>query len=109
MALFANEQTRLTIFGHAFPSSLFQSMNPLFIMIYVPFFAKLWTKLGKRQPSSPVKFAYGLFFAGISFVWMMIPGMAAGWLQEQMGYTLFLYMDYDMLRYHLRSNGSAKN
>lgn len=78
LALFANEQTRLTIFGHAFPSSLFQSMNPLFIMIYVPFFAKLWTKLGKRQPSSPVKFAYGLFFAGISFVWMMIPGMAFG-------------------------------
>lgn len=76
LALFANEQTRLTIFGHAFPSSLFQSMNPLFIMIYVPFFAKLWTKLGKRQPSSPVKFSYGLFFAGISFVWMMIPGMA---------------------------------
>lgn len=29
LALFANEQTRLTIFGHAFPSSLFQSMNPL--------------------------------------------------------------------------------
>ena len=78
LALFANEQTRLTIFGHAFPSSLFQSMNPLFIMIYVPFFAKLWTKLGKRQPSSPVKFSYGLFFAGISFVWMMIPGMAFG-------------------------------
>ena len=40
---------------------------------------------------------------------MMIPGMAAGWLQEQMGYTHFFYMDYDMLRYHLRSNGSAKN
>lgn len=25
------------------------------------------------------------------------------------GIQPFLYLDYDMLRYHLRSNGSAKN
>lgn len=47
-------------------------------MLYVPFFARLWTKLGEKQPSSPVKFAYGLFFAGISFLWMMLPGMLFG-------------------------------
>ena len=78
LALFANEQTRLSVFGLSFPSSFFQSMNPLFIMLYVPFFARLWTKLGEKQPSSPVKFAYGLFFAGISFLWMMLPGMLFG-------------------------------
>ena len=37
LALFANEQTRLSLFGFNFPSSWFQSMNPLFIMLYVPF------------------------------------------------------------------------
>ena len=78
LALFANEQTRLSIFGFSFPSSWFQSMNPLFIMLYVPFFAKLWTKLGKKQPSSPAKFSYGLFFAGASFLWMMLPGLLFG-------------------------------
>ncbi len=73
LALFANEQTRLSLFGFNFPSSWFQSMNPLFIMLYVPFFAKLWTKLGKKQPSSPMKFSFGLFFAGLSFIWMISP------------------------------------
>ncbi|PZO94815.1 MAG: peptide ABC transporter permease [Streptococcus pyogenes] len=82
LALFADEQTRLYLnfFGYHlnFPSSYFQSMNPLFIMLYVPFFAWLWAKWGEKQPSSPKKFAYGLFFAGVSFLWMMLPGMLFG-------------------------------
>ena len=78
LALFAANQTRLTIGNFTIPASFFQSMNPLFIMLYVPVFAWLWTKLGKRQPSSPMKFSLGLFFAGISFLWMMLPGMLFG-------------------------------
>ena len=82
LALFADDQTRLyfNVFGNQihFPSSFFQSINPLFIMIYVPIFAWLWGKMGKKQPSSSKKFAYGLFAAGLSFLWMMLPGMLFG-------------------------------
>ncbi|GAB6674608.1 peptide MFS transporter [Streptococcus uberis] len=82
LALFADEQTRLyfNLFGHHinFPSSYFQSINPLFIMLYVPFFAWFWAKLGEKQPSAAKKFAYGLIAAGLSFVWMMLPGMLFG-------------------------------
>lgn len=82
LALFADDQTRLYFhfFGHQihFPSSYFQSINPLFIMLYVPFFAWIWNQLGSRQPSSSKKFAYGLFAAGLSFVWMMLPGLLFG-------------------------------
>lgn len=82
LALFADNQTRLyfDIFGSRihFPSSFFQSINPLFIMLYVPFFAWLWGKMGEKQPSSSKKFAYGLFAAGLSFLWMMLPGMLFG-------------------------------
>lgn len=78
LALFASDQTRLSLFGIGFEPSLFQSMNPLFIMLYVPIFAWLWVKLGTRQPSSPVKFSYGLFFAGLSFLWMAIPVILFG-------------------------------
>ncbi|KHD46663.1 peptide MFS transporter [Streptococcus hongkongensis] len=77
LALFADEQTRLyfTFFGHHinFPSSYFQSINPLFIMLYVPIFAWLWAKLGSKQPSSAKKFSYGLMASGLSFLWMMLP------------------------------------
>lgn len=78
LALFAEDQVRLSLFGHSFPASWFQSMNPLFIMLYTPFFAYLWYKWGKKQPSSPTKFSFGLFFAGISFLWMMLLGMLFG-------------------------------
>lgn len=78
LALFAANQTRLSLFGMNFPASWFQTMNPLFIMLYVPLFSALWNKLGDRQPSAPVKFGWGLIFGGASFMWMMLPGMLFG-------------------------------
>jgi proton-dependent oligopeptide transporter, POT family len=66
--LFAEELTRNSIFGFAFPSSWFQSVNSLFIIGLAPVFAWLWVRLGDRQPSSPTKFALGLIFAGLGFV-----------------------------------------
>ena len=67
MTLFADRMTRLTIFGYAFPSSWFQSVPAIFVIIFAPMFAALWQKMGDRQPSSPGKFIFGLLFAGIAF------------------------------------------
>ncbi|MHD0285083.1 peptide MFS transporter [Weissella tructae] len=58
--------------------AMFQSLNPLFIMLYTPFFAWMWTKWGKNQPSAPLKFAAGLMFAGASFLLMSLPGTLFG-------------------------------
>jgi POT family proton-dependent oligopeptide transporter len=68
--LFADRNTENTLFGLEFPSSWYQSLNPLFIIIFAPIFAMIWIKLGARQPSSPVKFSIGLIGAGIGF-WVM--------------------------------------
>lgn len=73
LAMFAQTQTNLHAFGFNIPASWFQSLNPLFIILYTPFFAWLWMHLGKKQPSSPKKFTLGLVFAGLSFVLMMMP------------------------------------
>ncbi|MFD0898428.1 peptide MFS transporter [Loigolactobacillus binensis] len=73
LALFAKNQTILNLgFVNLLPS-WFQSLNPLFIILYGPIFAWFWVKLGKHQPSTPAKFAYGLLFAGASFLVMIIP------------------------------------
>ena len=66
--LFADQLTRTTIFGLSFPSSWFQSVNSIFILALAPVFSWLWIRLGSRQPSSPTKFAIGLFFAGLGFL-----------------------------------------
>lgn len=78
LALFAANRTDLSIGSFELDPGLFQSLNPMFIIILSPIFAWIWTKLGKRQPGTPRKFALGLFFAGLSFVIMMLPGILAG-------------------------------
>src|SRR5437660_2035301 len=68
LTLFADRLTRNEIFGWAFPSSWFQSVPAIFVIILAPIFAFIWQAMGERQPSSPAKFAFGLFFAGLAFV-----------------------------------------
>jgi POT family proton-dependent oligopeptide transporter len=69
--LFANEKTRTSVFGWTFPASWFQSVNALMIIALAPVFAWLWVSLGKRDPSSPWKFAVGLLFVGLGFLVMV--------------------------------------
>ncbi len=73
--LFANRWTRLNFLNWNFPSSTFQSVQPLFIIIFSPIFAWLWIRMGKLEPSSPAKFGFGLFFVGLSFL-LLVPGAA---------------------------------
>jgi POT family proton-dependent oligopeptide transporter len=68
LTLFADRLTRTTILGWQYPSSWFQAVPALFVIIFAPIFGALWQNLGNRQPSSPAKFTIGLFFAGIAFV-----------------------------------------
>ena len=52
------------------PTSLFQSINPIYIVLLGPIFAALWQFLGKRglEPSTPVKFALGVAQVGLGFL-----------------------------------------
>jgi POT family proton-dependent oligopeptide transporter len=69
--LFADRYTRLNAFGFSFPSSWFQSVPAIFVIILAPVMAALWVRLGKYEPSSPAKFAIGLLFAGLSFLFLV--------------------------------------
>ena len=66
--LFADKLTRTSIFRWQFDASYLQSVNSVFIVLLAPVFSLLWLKLGKRQPSSPAKFAVGLLFVGLGFL-----------------------------------------
>ena len=73
--LFADRLTRLSFLQWNFPSTLFQSVQPLFVIIFSPIFAWIWLRMGKHEPSSPTKFGFGLFFVGLSFL-LLVPGAA---------------------------------
>ncbi len=49
-------------------ASYFQAINPIFVVLFAPIFAKLWIKLGDKDPSIPSKFGWGLFLQGLAFV-----------------------------------------
>ncbi len=70
--LFADRLTRCEIAGWQFPSSWFQSFNPILVICLAPVFSMLWIKLGSRQPSSAAKFAVGLLFVGLG-IGIMVP------------------------------------
>ncbi|MFD7410394.1 peptide MFS transporter [Kitasatospora purpeofusca] len=79
LSIFADEKTSSTLFGFDFPTSWFQSLNPLYIMALAPVFAWLWVWLSKRgkNPSTTMKFAFGLVMVGASFMVMMLAMAAA--------------------------------
>nr|WP_281405719.1 peptide MFS transporter [Arthrobacter yangruifuii] len=68
VALYADTSLNRRIFGWEMPPSWVQSINPIFIIIFAAVFAAVWTKLGNRQPSSPLKFALGLAVMGLAFL-----------------------------------------
>ena len=75
--LFADRYTRLEMFGFSFPSSWFQSVQPIFVILLAPMFAWLWMRLGRYEPSVPSKFAFGLLFMALSFLVLVPAGAMA--------------------------------
>ncbi|MET8697835.1 oligopeptide:H+ symporter [Kitasatospora sp. NPDC004723] len=77
--IFAQDHTSSTLFGFDFPSSWFQSLNPLYIMALAPVFAWIWVALSRRSknPSTTAKFSFGLLMIGVSFMVMMLAMAAA--------------------------------
>lgn len=57
------------IAGHELHFTVFQSVNPVFIILLAPLFAAMWVKLDRADwnPSIPRKFAYGLAGAALGF------------------------------------------
>ena len=76
--LFADRSTRNELLGLPFPSTYFQSLNPLYIYALGPLLAWVWLKLGDRNPSPVTKFSFGLLGAGGGFLLMVLAVQAAG-------------------------------
>ncbi len=70
LTYFAEEQTNRVLFGKTIPTSYFQSINAVAIVIFAPLFVWLWGGLGKRnlEPASPFKQAMGLFLLAIGYL-----------------------------------------
>jgi len=62
------------------PAAIFQSINPIYIILLAPLFAWLWTWLGRRglEPSTPAKFGLGMMQLGAGFLVLVAGAYAFG-------------------------------
>lgn len=68
LTIYSDKQLDRNILGWEMPISWVLSINPVFIIILSGVFAAIWTKLGTRQPSTPIKFALGTAIMGAGFL-----------------------------------------
>jgi proton-dependent oligopeptide transporter, POT family len=68
VTIYSDERLDRHILGWEMPVSWVQSINPVFIIVLAGAFAALWTRLGSRQPSTPLKFAAGTATMGAAFL-----------------------------------------
>lgn len=75
-------------------ASLFQSINPIYIMILAPLFAWLWTWMAKKgiEPSTPAKFGLALLQVGFSFLVLVWGAQAVG--MEKATPVIFIFLIY---------------
>lgn len=67
--LFAEENTNRVVGSFTIPTTWFQNINPIAIVLFAPLFSILWIRLSKMKmnPRTPVKFALGLFLGALAF------------------------------------------
>lgn len=80
--LFAEENTNRFVSGpdsFQIPTTWFQNINPIAIVIFAPLFSLLWIRLSKakRNPRTTVKFAIGLLLGALGFYVMTMASNAA--------------------------------
>ncbi|WP_179797390.1 oligopeptide:H+ symporter [Actinomycetospora corticicola] len=68
VTLYTDERLDRMLGGWEMPIAWVNSLEPFFVIVLAPLFAILWTRLGERGPSTPVKFAIGAGGMGVAFL-----------------------------------------
>jgi len=77
------------------PAAWFQSLNPVFILLFAPLFSALWLALGRRgrDPSAAAKFILGLVGVGLGFLVMAVGAeRVQGGHRAGMGFLTLTYL-----------------
>jgi POT family proton-dependent oligopeptide transporter len=101
MNIYTNEFTdrHIDMLDWTVPTTWFQSLNPMFIVIFAPLFAALWVKMGPKEPNSPIKFSLGLVLLGVGFLFMIGAVLQQGGdpsIKTSMGWLVGAYFFHTM-------------
>ncbi|REJ03907.1 peptide MFS transporter [Microbacterium bovistercoris] len=68
LTIYSDERLDRVVLGFEMPISWINSIAPIFVILLSGTFAAIWTKLGAKAPSAPVKFALGAMIMGLAFL-----------------------------------------
>ncbi|MDB5716042.1 MAG: transporter, partial [Sphingomonadales bacterium] len=94
LSLFTDRRVDRHILGSEVPASVFQSINSIYIILFAPVFAVLWTWLGRRnlEPSAPAKFGLALIQLGAGFLILVAGILTVG--PGQLTPVIFIFLLY---------------
>jgi POT family proton-dependent oligopeptide transporter len=94
--LFARDFTDREIFSYIVPPGWLQNFNPFFIVALAPVMGMVWVKLAAMNlnPSTPLKFGFGLIMMGLGFLVMVFGAHAAAASagMASMGWLMVTYL-----------------
>jgi proton-dependent oligopeptide transporter, POT family len=94
LSLFTERNVNKTFLGMELTTSSFQSINPLFIMLFAPVFSWMWIKLARlnKEPAAPLKFSVGLLLLGVGFLVLNVGRGSAEVGQVAAIFLILLYL-----------------
>lgn len=81
LSIYTDKFVDRTLFGWEIPTSWFQSVNPLFIILLAPVVSMLWVKLSNTKRGDlpvPTKMAIGMMLLGAGFIVLLFAIMQTG-------------------------------
>ncbi len=92
--LFTDRHVDREIFGWLMPTTWFQSLNAIYIVVLAPVFAWIWIQMGKRgiEPSAPAKFGMGIVQLGIGFLVLVAGAKAGGGAMVPVIFIFLIYL-----------------
>jgi len=81
LSIYTDKFIDRTVFGWEIPTSWFQSVNPLFIILLAPLVSMLWVKLSNSKRGDlpvPTKMGIGMILLGVGFIVLLFAIMQTG-------------------------------
>lgn len=93
--LFSRDFTDRLLGTFEVPAGTLQNFNPFFLILLSPVFGSIWITLSAKQmnPSTPLKFGFGLVMMALGFLVMFFAALiAAQGAKAGMGWLIFTYL-----------------
>ncbi len=78
ISILITERIDLSIGSWTFPVAWITTVSPLAAVLITPFIARLWNRLGDRQPGPATKFAIGMTQIGCAYLFLLLISEVTG-------------------------------